>query len=68
MPNFVAGTEALRGIDPKCGTGYVQVQRGQGDFPHHELGNSGAKQLVNYYRLFVVIQDMGLSLLSLEVS
>lgn len=48
MPNFVAGTEALRGIDPKCGTGYVQVQRGQGDFPHHELGNLGAKQLVRY--------------------
>ena len=39
MPNFVTGTETLRGTDPKCGTGYVQVQWEQGDFPHPELGN-----------------------------
>lgn len=44
MPNFVTGTEALRGTDPKHESGYVQ--RGQGDFLYHELGNSGAKQLI----------------------
>lgn len=52
MLKSVTGTEAVRRIDPKCGTGYIQVRRGQGGFLCSELGNSVAKPLVNCYKLF----------------
>lgn len=40
MLKLVAGTEAFRGTEPKCGSGSAQVRRGQGGFLHPELGNS----------------------------
>ena len=62
MLKLVTGEEVLRGTDPKCGNGYVQVQ-----FLHIELGNLVAKQLVNLCRLFIAIQIMCLSSLSFEL-
>lgn len=51
----------------KMRNGLCSGVEGQEDFLHHELGNLGAKQLVNHYWLPVVVQDRCLSLLGLEV-
>lgn len=62
MVKLVAGKEVWRQTDPKWGNGYVLVH-----FLYLELGNLVAKQLVHFCRLFIVIQIMCLSSLSLEL-